>query len=562
MKTNKGVLIFNVAGFNLCLISAMLEAEDCTVYVTSLPLEAIHILRNNDIDLILAPPHLDGMEGAEFKELAEKIRPGVSIFLLPLNPPGVYNIEDCPAECQVNLKEFVQFIQNHIRIENHLIDQAATFKEFFFSLTDRLLQLFEASDHYFFNNNHLVASLSCKVAKNLHLEEKLIEAIYLAALLRDIGKIAITHEILDDKNRLEDEAFISIKNHPKNTLQLLRQISFPWNVDSIIMHHHEHYDGKGYPDGLKGRSIPLGSRIISAADAYVAMTTDRPYRRAVTKEFAIHELMKMSGSQFDPEIVENLVTVLNQERAEGTARKRVLILYKDEALATYLKLNLNNEELIIFLSLGTDDELEDLLEKDFDIIIAEEEALKCSSPGLSATTRRIADDMSTPLIVLTEAKEFTTPEDEPFIEWLSKPIDIDQLNAKIKDLLGKTGRKSEVIHIGGGELKGVAGNLEEMGITEIIQVLNMGLKTAKVTISGEGAKGEIFLKNGKVVSVKTGELKGNSAFFELIGCEKGVFSILHGKTIEDENVTMDTMALLLEAARVLDEKRYHVKAKT
>ena len=126
-----------MAGFNLRLISSLLEAEDCTVYVTSLPFEAIHILRSYDIDLILAPPHLDGMEGSEFKELAEKIRPGVSIFLLPLTPPTPGDSADTQDECQVNLKEFVQFIHNHIRIENHLVEQSKIFKEFFFTFTDR-----------------------------------------------------------------------------------------------------------------------------------------------------------------------------------------------------------------------------------------------------------------------------------------------------------------------------------------------------------------------------------------------------------------------------------------
>ncbi len=558
MRQDKGILIFNAVGFNLRLVSAMLEAEDCTVYVTSHPLEAIHILRNNDIDLILAPPHLDGMEGSEFKELAEKIRPGVSTFLLPLNPQTADDTEGSQAECHVNLKEFVQFIQNHIRIENHLLDQAASFKEFFFTFTDRLLQLFEAKDHYFFNNNHLVATLSCKVAQNLRLEEKLIEAINLAALLRDIGKIAITHEILNDTRQLEKKAFSSIRNHPQNAIQLLRQISFPWNVDSIIKHHHEHYDGNGYPDGLKGRGIPLGSRIISVADAYVAMTTDRPYRKALAKEFAINELMKMSGSQFDPEIVENLVAVLNQESAEGTARKRALILYKDEALAAFMKLNINNEDLQIFFALCSEGELENLLQMEIDILIAEEDALNCCSTGFTAAIRRSAEEKATPFILITDTKELVIPEDDLFIEWISKPIDIDILNTKITNLLGKTVHKSAANH-NGAELRGVAGSLEEMGITDIIQVLNMGLKTAKVTISGEKAKGEIFLKYGKVVGARTGELKGHQAFFELIGWEKGIFNILHGKTSDEENVTMDTMTLLLEAARVLDEKRYHVK---
>ena len=296
MNKNKGILIFNRDNTELSLIATMLESGDCPVFSTSLPLEAIHILQKNDIDVILASQALEGMDDQEFKELAEKIRPGIKILLLPQTPAEKKGHKDTISECTLNLKEFAKFIQNHIRTENHLINESSRFKDFFFSFTDRLLQVFEVNDRYFFNNDHLVANLSKKVAIKMKLEENLIDAIHISALLRDIGKVGIQHQILDEKGKLEREKLTVIKSHPLNTVHILKHINFPWNVDSIIAHHHEHYDGNGYPEGLQGRYIPLGSRIISVVDSYVAMTMDRPYRKALTSEEAAREILQKTGS--------------------------------------------------------------------------------------------------------------------------------------------------------------------------------------------------------------------------------------------------------------------------
>jgi putative nucleotidyltransferase with HDIG domain len=551
MTKNKGILIFNVANFNLRLISAMLEAEDCNVYVTSLPLEAIHILKHNDIDVVLAPPRLDGMDGDEFKELAEKICPGVSVFLLPLNaqPPG--DAAESRSECLVDINEFAQFIKNHIRIENRLIAETTSFKEFFFAFTDKLLQLLEADDNYFFNNDSIVAGLSCMVARKMGLDEKLVDAIHLAALLRDIGKIGIRPDIFLERGLLEQEELAAIKSHPQNAVQILKQINFPWNVDTIIIHHHEHYNGNGYPDGLQGRCIPLGSRIIAAADAYVAMTKDRPYRKALAKEVAIKELMRMAGSQFDPEVVEVLIGVLNTDKGQEAVRKRVLFLYTDRALAALVKLNLNIDDVDINFTPCSNEVCDYREVLDFNLVIAEEGA--CASDFIQLV-RKDAATKDLPILIVTQAKGPDPDEADPLTVYLAQPLDIEFLQERIKVLLGET----QLLPVDRASVrydKGVSGSLDEMGITDIVQVLNMGLKTARLCIFGETTKGVIFLKNGKIVNVTTGELKGNNAFFELVGIDKGVFSILHGLTTAEENVTMDTMTLLLEACRVLDEKR-------
>lgn len=551
MKSNNGILIFNNGFIDIGLVSAMLEAEDCTVYVTSLPLEAMHILRNHNIDVILASSRLDRMEGQEFKELVEKIKPGVSIFLLP---PALCPLDGKSSpnsyECTINMKEFVRFIQNHIRNERTLLEESAQFKEFFFSFTDRLLQIFEVNDRYFFNNDHLVAELSRAIAEKMQLEEQLVDAIHLAALLRDLGKVSIQQAILNDSSRLENRAFNQIKSHPLNTVQILKHIRFPWNMELIVRHHHEQYDGSGYPDGLKGRNIPLGSRIIAIADSYVAMTTDRPYRQAKTVEAASKEIMRMAGSQFDPEVVEVFFSVL-QENATRPVRTTVLVLERDEATAAFIKLFLHGDEFELVL-VGTIDEAVSSLEKALPaLLIADETVLREDDLAFYTALR---EQQTVPVILLVEPERIVWHQVDDMLEVVGKPVDMEDLLPKIKSFVRRQPPKVRVSQLTE-EVHGVSGSLEDMGVPDIIQVLHLGMKTAKVILLQGSKRGHIFLKMGTIVHSECGDQVGSDAFFELVGWAAGKFCIFHGQTTDAVSVTTATMPLLLEATRLLDEKR-------
>lgn len=552
MNTKRGILIFNQAALDLSLVSALLEAEDCTVHITSLPLEAFHILRNNDIELILASSHLEGMDGSEFKEMAESIKPGVSIFLLPLHPQHGATLYT--TECIVNLKEFVQFIKNHIKTESRLLSQTSRFKDFFFVFTDRLMQLFQVNNRYFFNNDHLVADISRKIALRMNVEEPLAEAIQLSALLRDIGKIWIQQEILNEKAPLGINAFVSIKNHPLNSVQLLKHINFPWDVESIIKHHHEHYDGNGYPDGLKGRAIPLGSRIIAVADTYVAMTSHRPYRKKLSSLEAINEITKQAGRQFDPEIAEVFFAVVQQQKFETTEKRQLLVLDQDEPTVAYLQLNLRSEEYVVFSVDNATEALKYLEETIPYVIIADGETLAADKVNFYSELRHNLSTYAIPMIVLgneTDSQQYP----DPMVFFSPKPLDLALLISTLESLHTKE-RPTARMSMAEGELTGVSGSLEDMELTDIIQVLHMGLKSARVILQNDQKKGEIYLKNGKIVHARTGDLAGQAAFFSLISWDKGAFRIFHGQTTDEISINIDTMNLLLEASRVLDETRY------
>ena len=188
------------------------------------------------------------------------------------------------------------------------------FKREFVEALTVLAKLIEMRDSYTAGHSEKVSMWSEIVARKLGLSREEQEKIKLAARLHDIGKISIPDGILNKPAPLSKEEYAEIKKHAALGAGILSNIESLKEVSKIIRHHHEWYNGEGYPDGLTGEEIPLGSRIISVADAYQAMTSDRPYRKAFSKEKAIAELERGAGSQFDPKIVRIFIGILLGER--------------------------------------------------------------------------------------------------------------------------------------------------------------------------------------------------------------------------------------------------------
>lgn len=176
-----------------------------------------------------------------------------------------------------------------------------------------LANAIEAKDPYTKGHTERVANLSGKIAGFFKLSEQEKEHLNFAALLHDIGKIGISKDILWKHCSLDECEEDEVKTHPDKGVQILEPVHFLKPILSTIRHHHERFDGSGYPLGLKGKEIPFRARIISIADTWDAMLSDRPYRKALSVEEAKNELKKHSGIQFDPEIVAAFIKVLESE---------------------------------------------------------------------------------------------------------------------------------------------------------------------------------------------------------------------------------------------------------
>jgi diguanylate cyclase (GGDEF)-like protein/PAS domain S-box-containing protein len=174
----------------------------------------------------------------------------------------------------------------------------------------------ELKDHYTGEHVEKTVKFATDIATHAGLPDEQINLIKQAAILHDLGKVGISEKILLKKTKLTKKEFRAIKTHPMIGADIIRPIHLLHDILPYIMYHHERWDGKGYPIGLKAEEIPLGARIISLADAYQALTSNRPYRRAYTKRQAIKLIQGSSGTQFDPSVVSAFLKVMAKEGKE------------------------------------------------------------------------------------------------------------------------------------------------------------------------------------------------------------------------------------------------------
>ncbi|HEY3107397.1 MAG TPA: HD-GYP domain-containing protein, partial [Chloroflexota bacterium] len=179
---------------------------------------------------------------------------------------------------------------------------------------EALIGTLEAKDPYTAGHSNRVAAYSLAIGVELGLPESMLPDLHTGAILHDIGKIGVVDSILLKPTRLSEDEFDQIKDHPRRGARIIDAFNRSASVLGIVFHHHERYDGRGYPAGLRGVDIPLAARIVNVADAFDAMTTNRPYGKTRTHAEATIELQSGAGSQFDPQVVAALI------RARGNGR--------------------------------------------------------------------------------------------------------------------------------------------------------------------------------------------------------------------------------------------------
>jgi putative nucleotidyltransferase with HDIG domain len=219
-------------------------------------------------------------------------------------------------------------IGNHVTIAIGNIELFTRLQDAYLATVRSLAAAVDAKDTYTRGHSDRVATFAVLIAERLDLSHDQRTALEMAAYLHDIGKIGVPESILAKPGALSAEEMSQMRHHPLIGADILRPVAFPWAITPIVRHHHEHWDGSGYPAGLQGEEIPVLARILCVADSFEAMTADRPYRAGRSEDEAAEELERCSGTQFDPAVVAIMLEIIAEQRA---AHGDVLATAVDEA---------------------------------------------------------------------------------------------------------------------------------------------------------------------------------------------------------------------------------------
>lgn len=260
---------------------------------------------------------------ALLKRLGPDTNKGLVIF--DPNIDKIVNVKEPKDEFSRMPKGELSYVSMDLEARNKELERALEnlkkeqerIKELYFNAMHSLVKALEEKDQYTAGHSERVDIYSTALAKGLGLAPEEIEAIHKAAYVHDVGKIGLPDRILHKKERLDDNEFDIIKRHQADGAKILEGLPFFEEIVPMVLHHHERYDGKGYPHGLRGDMIPRGAQIIAIADSYDAMTTGRGYNSPLTIDEAIAELKRSSGSQFNPAYANKFIELLIQGKIKA-----------------------------------------------------------------------------------------------------------------------------------------------------------------------------------------------------------------------------------------------------
>jgi diguanylate cyclase (GGDEF)-like protein/putative nucleotidyltransferase with HDIG domain len=251
------------------------------------------------------------------------ITASIGIATYPDNAFSAKNLIDRADKAMYRVKRQIKNkSQSYFSDFAELEKDFTAYEKAFFDTIKILVQILDSKDRYTYEHCRQVALYATQLAKALGLSEEEIHGMWLTGYLHDIGKIHIGSDIINKKSTLTEEEYSIIKLHPVVGANLLSPITGFKKIIPIVYHHHEWFDGSGYPDGIKGLDIPIGARLLTVVDGFDAMISNRPYRKAQTVDWALEELENKKGSQYDPKIADVFIKLIKNELAQTPQPRR------------------------------------------------------------------------------------------------------------------------------------------------------------------------------------------------------------------------------------------------
>ena len=429
------------------------------------------------------------------------------------------------------------------------------------ALADMLVGLLEFRDPFFRGGSSLTRLLATSIGHELRLADDVVNAVALGAVLRDLGQLPLRNTLNRPGSDLPDDVRRNMERHVEAALAALDGIDLPEITRDTIRCHHEHWDGGGYPEGLAGQEIPLGARIVAAADAFVAMISTRAHRLAKRVPVALEDIRKDAGTHFDPAVVDALDRVINNANWKGPGfalRRHVLIVDPDESRAMVTATRLCAHGYLAEVAFNIES-ADDRLEKSRVSGIVISTDLKAEDENV--LLRRVRETARNALIpiVMTETSDSdrVTLLEAGADVCLNRGASFEELKATLDAFLRREDKaqtpSGTITDTGFTRLRG---DISDFPLNWLLQVLNYDSRTAGVFLVTTGDEGAIYLEGGNPRHAQTRHLSGEEALRAMLMWKTGAFSVEPDARSEARTIHASLMTILLHSAAEEDHATF------
>jgi response regulator RpfG family c-di-GMP phosphodiesterase len=419
-------------------------------------------------------------------------------------------------------------------------------------LLNVMVSLLESSRQDLRGHSSHVARLARRLAERMGLAPGSTADLVAAAYLHDLGKMGQFHLTALNVGEYDGHRVAAQKCF-STPARLLEAVRLSPDAIAATEHLYERYDGKGFPDGLSQKEIPLGSRLLAIADTYADLTLNprNPYRKQLSPQEATSVLAKYKGTLFDPNMVDLLhTTVMGQDVRERLLSNRydALIIDTDPEETTVVELRMVEQGFEVKTARSAEQAMKILAEGGTDLVLSELDLAQGDGLKLLADARKQPWGKDLPWVIYTRRQERADAQKAfalGVLDFVIKPATTDVLVARLKAMLDQREAR--------GSARGVSGSLHEMGLPDLVQILFHGRKTGSLRIRSGATSGEIHLEDGNVVHALWGAQKGEEAFYGMCRVTDGEFSLDPSFKPKQRTINQSSEALLLEGMRRLDE---------